>query len=283
VRQRSLVVRALPPSFGRGPLVLISTGVVAAWAMVAVVAPIIAPYHPLAQDMSMRLSPPDRLHWLGTDALGRDVLSRVLFGSRISLPVGVVAVALAISLGTGIGSVAGHVGGVTDELLMRLTDLMLAFPTVILAMVITAALGPGIRNAVLAIMIAWWPSYARVMRGIVLGVRESEYVEAARGLGASSPRVLFRHILPNSISSIVIMGMMDLGSVMLTFASLSFLGLGPPPEVPEWGLMVAGGRSYLNQWWIGAFPGLAIFSLVVPFNLIGDSVRDWLDPKFRKE
>jgi peptide/nickel transport system permease protein len=165
---------------------------------------------------------------------------------------------------------------------MRCTDIMLAFPTVILAMVITAALGPGIQNALIAIMVAWWPAFARLVRGLVLAARERDYVLAAYALGATRPRVLLRHVLPTIVSPVLILGTLDIGNAILTFASLSFLGLGPTPDVPEWGAMVAAGRSYFDQWWIGTFPGLAIASVVLAFNVIGDSVRDYLDPRFRK-
>jgi peptide/nickel transport system permease protein len=188
---------------------------------------------------------------------------------------------LAMLIGVCLGSTAGFLGGVVDETIMRATDLMLAFPTVILAMVITAALGAGIRNAIIAIMIAWWPSYARYVRGLVLSLREREYVQAAHALGASRVRVLVRHLLPGTISPILILSTLDVGRAMLTFASLSFLGLGPPPEVPEWGSMVAAGRNYLDQWWISTFPGLAILSFVLPVNVVGDRLRDFLDPRFR--
>ena len=272
----------LPRPLARSPLALASLGVIAGWVIVAGAAPLVAPYGPLAQDMSSQLMPPNRAHWLGTDVLGRDVLSRIAYGARLSVPIGVIAVAMAVTLGITIGSLAGYFGGVVDEGLMRLTDLMLAFPTVILAMVITAALGAGIKNAVIAIMVAWWPSYARVMRGQVLAARQREYVDAVRALGASSVRIFRRHIFPNTVSPLVIIGTIDLGVAILTFASLSFLGLGPPPETAEWGVMVASGRNYFNQWWIATFPGLAIVSVVVPFNLVGDVLRDWMDPKGRK-
>jgi peptide/nickel transport system permease protein len=256
--------------------------VVVAWVLIAAAAPLVAPHPPLAQDIQQRLAPPSGQHWLGTDPLGRDILSRICYGARLSIPVGVSAVVLAILLGLAVGSPAGLVGGVADEAIMRVTDLMLAFPTVILALVITAALGAGIENAVIAIMVAWWPSYARLVRGLVLSVREREYVEAARALGASQLRVVVRHVLPGMVSSVVILGTLDVGHAILTFASLSFLGLGPPPQIPEWGSMIASGRNYLDQWWISTFPGLAILSLVLALNVVGDSLRDLLDPRFRK-
>ena len=272
----------LPRPLVRSPLAVGALVVVAAWFVAAAAAPLIAPSPPLAQDIANRLAPPGPGRWLGTDPLGRDVLSRVLYGARISIPVGIAAVVLAILLGTLVGSVAGYAGGAADEGIMRFTDLMLAFPTVILAMIISAALGAGIRNAVIAIMVAWWPSYARFARGLVLAAREREYVEAARAVGASTARVFARHILVNIVSPIVILGTLDVGHAILTFASLSFLGLGPPPQIPEWGSMIASGRDYLVQWWISTFPGLAILTLVLALNVVGDGLRDALDPRLRR-
>jgi peptide/nickel transport system permease protein len=275
-------VRGLARPFRRSPLTVTALGVVGLWVVLASAAPALAPYGPLQQDIAGRLAAPSAAHWLGTDALGRDVWSRILHGARISIPVGVAAVVLAAVLGAAVGGVAGYVGRRVDEVVMRVTDLMLAFPTVILALVITAALGAGIRNAVLAIMVAWWPTYARLVRGLVLAVREREYVQGAYALGASGGRVLLRHIVPNVVSSVVVLGTLDVGHAILTFASLSFLGLGPPPEVPEWGSMIAAGRNYFDQWWIGTFPGLAILSLTIAFNVVGDSLRDYLDPRLRR-
>ena len=274
--------RALPKPFVRSPLAIGSCAVVAAWIVIAVLAPLLVG-SPLAQDIAGRLAPPSGAHWFGTDPLGRDILSRVVYGARLSIPVGLAAVGLAVVAGTVIGSVAGVTGRAVDETLMRLTDLMLAFPTVILAMIISAALGAGIRNAVIAIMVAWWPTYARFARGLVLSARDREYVEAARALGASPVRVFTRHILVNIVSPIVILGTLDVGRAILTFASLSFLGLGPPPQIPEWGSMIAAGRDYLDQWWIATFPGLAILTLVVALNVVGDGLRDTLDPRLRGE
>ncbi len=281
--RRPLVSRLLPRVFTRSPLALGALAIVTLWAAVALAAPLLAPYGPLAQNIGDRLSPPTSAHWFGTDPLGRDILTRVVYGARLSIPVGIAAVVLAALLGTLIGSVAGVAAGIVEEVIMRVTDLMLAFPTVILAMIISAALGAGIRNAVIAIMIAWWPSYARFARGLVLAAREREYVEAARAAGASTARVFLKHILRAIISPIVILGTLDVGHAILTFASLSFLGLGPPPQIPEWGSMIAAGRDYIDQaWWIGTFPGLAILSLALALNVVGDSLRDALDPRLRK-
>jgi peptide/nickel transport system permease protein len=277
-----LVQRLLPRSFRRSPLAIIAVGIVVAWILLAVGASMIAPYGPLKQDFNTRLTGPSAKHLLGSDPLGRDILSRILYGARLSLPVGIAAVTLAVVIGMVVGSVAGFFGGYVDEVIMRFTDLMLAFPTIILAMVITAALGAGIKNALIAIMIAWWPTYARLVRGLVLSTREREFVLVARAVGASDARVLVRHVIPNIISPIIIMGTLDVGNAILTFASLSFLGLGATPDVAEWGSMISLGRTYFDQWWIGTFPGLAILSLVLAFNIVGDSLRDALDPRFRK-
>jgi peptide/nickel transport system permease protein len=264
------------------PLAVAALGVVSLWLALAAAAPLLAPYEPLRQDIVGRLAGPSAAHWLGTDALGRDILSRVLHGARISIPVGLAAVILAALLGALVGGLAGFVGRRLDDVTMRVTDLMLAFPTVILALVITAALGVGIRNAVIAIMIAWWPTYARLVRGLVLAVREREYVQVAYALGASDGRILWRYVAPNVVSSVIVLATLDVGHAILTFASLSFLGLGPPPEVPEWGSMIAAGRNYLDEWWIATFPGLAILSLTIAFNVVGDSLRDFLDPRLRR-
>jgi peptide/nickel transport system permease protein len=277
--RRSRLALALP--LMQSPVAVVALLVVVLWVLLALLAPVIAPYPPLEQDVMKRLAPPSGEHWLGTDPLGRDILSRILYGARLSLPVGVAAVLLALALGTLLGSVAGFLGGRTDEVIMRATDLMLAFPTVILAMVITAALGAGVRNAILAIMVAWWPTYARNVRGLVLATRHREFVLAAEAIGATRPRIFLHHILPSTISPLVILGTLDLGHAILTFAALSFLGLGPPPDLPEWGSMIATGRSYFDQWWIGMFPGLAILSVVLAFNIVGDGLRDLLDPRYR--
>jgi peptide/nickel transport system permease protein len=279
--RKPFLARLLPRGFTRSPVALGGLGIIVAWLVIAVAASRVAPSLPLDQDIAARLSPPSPAHWLGTDQLGRDILSRVCYGARLSIPVGIAAVALAMLLGVIVGGTAGFLGGMVDETIMRGTDLMLAFPTVILAMVITSALGAGIRNAIIAIMIAWWPTYARYVRGLVLALREREYVQAAHALGASRVRVLVRHLLPGTVSPIVVLSTLDVGRAILTFASLSFLGLGPPPEVPEWGSMVAAGRNYLNQWWISTIPGLAILSFVLPINIVGDRLRDFLDPRFR--
>ena len=254
----------------------------AGWILVAIFAPIIAPYDPLQQNVSQRLSPPGTEGYVwGTDELGRDIFSRVLYGSRITIPAGLAVIIIGSSIGVLVGAVAGYIGGIGDELLMRMTELFMAFPTIILAMAVTAALGPDIRNAILALVIVWWPSYARLIRGVVLEIKNNEYVEAARSAGANNLHLLFRTILPNAIAPAVILMTLDIGNAILTFAGLSFLGLGPEPSSPEWGRMVAIGIDFFDQWWMWLFPGMSIASLVMAFNFIGDGIRDIFDPRMR--
>ena len=214
--------------------------------------------------------------------LGRDVLSRVLYGAQISLPYGALLVLIGGVVGTLIGTIAGYTGGILDEVLMRLTDLIFAFPTIILAMAVAAALGPGLQHALLAILIVWWPSYARLARGVVLSVSQEEYVSAARAMGLGTVRLIFSHILRNALGPIIVLATLDVGNAILTFAGLSFLGLGATPPAAEWGSMVSTGAQELDQWWLGVFPGLAIWTVVLGFNLLGDGLRDALDPRGRQ-
>jgi peptide/nickel transport system permease protein len=252
------------------------------WFAVALMAPVISPYNPEFVDIASRLQPPSHAHWLGTDALGRDVLSRVLFGSRISLIAGFSVVVISAVFGTVLGAIAAYVRGRGEELLMRLTDLVLCFPPIILAMAIAAALGIGTTNTIIAMLIVWWPKYARLARSLVLVQRAQEYVEAAHVLGFSHAHILFRHVVPNAIGPLIVMVTLDLGNAILVFAGLSFLGLGVVPPTPEWGAMVAEGRELVQQWWVATFPGLAILSVVMGFNFVGDGIRDWLDPHARR-
>lgn len=264
------------------PLVVVGLLIVLGWLVIALFAPALAPYEPLAQNISDRMTPPNATYLMGTDELGRDIFSRVLWGARITLPAGLAVVVVGALVGVLVGALAGYLGGWWDELLMRLTELFMAFPTIILALAITAALGPDIRNAILALVIVWWPSYARVVRGLVLEIKEKEFVEATRALGANDPRVLFQTILPNCVSPAVVMASLDIGNAILTFAGLSFLGLGPEPSSPEWGRMVALGIDFFSQWWMWFFPGMAIASVVMAFNFIGDGLRDIIDPRTRQ-
>lgn len=263
-------------------LAAFGAAIVVLWILIAILAPWISPYPFEAVDVTKRLQPPSAVHWLGTDALGRDVLSRLLWGSRISLFAGIVVVAIGAALGVVIGGVAAYAGGKAEELMMRATDLVLCFPPIILAMAIAAALGIGVRNTMIAMLIVWWPKFARLARSLVLVQRSQEYVEAAVVMGYGSGRILFRHIVPNAVGPLVVLVTLDVGQAIITFAGLSFLGLGVIPPMPEWGAMVSEGRELVDQWWVATFPGLAILSVVVGFNFLGDGVRDWLDPKSRR-
>ncbi len=276
VKRRVRVIRIAR----RNPLIVIGLVVVLVWILGAVFAPQIAPYPPLTQNVSQRLQPPGAYTW-GTDELGRDIYSRVLYGARITIPAGFLVIVIGSIIGTIVGSVAGFVGGFWDELLMRVTELFMAFPTIILAMAITAALGADIRNAIIALVIVWWPSYARLVRGLVLKVKRNEYVEAAHCMGASKFYILTRTVLPNCLAPTLVLTTLDIGNAILTFAGLSFLGLGPEPTSPEWGRMIAVGIDYFDQWWTWLFPGIGMATLVIASNFIGDSLRDIFDPRLQ--
>lgn len=267
----------------RNPLVLAGLIIAILWILIAVIAPAIAPVDPLHQDLANRLQAPSALFLMGSDELGRDIFSRVLWGSRITIPAGLAVTVMGSTLGVIIGAIAGYAGGLIDEVLMRITELFMAFPFIILAMAVTAALGPDIWNAVLALSVVWWPRYARILRGLVLEVKAQEYVEAAHSAGASGIYVLFRTILPNCIAPAVILATLDIGTAVISFAALSFIGLGPEPSSSEWGRMVSIGIDFFDQWWMWLFPGLAISSLVMALNFIGDGLRDILDPRLRGE
>jgi len=248
--------------------------------LLTVAAGVIAPYDPYDQDLSAALSPPSPEHWFGADQYGRDVLSRVMHGTRTALLAVVVADGLALLLGCGMGLVAGFFGGRVDAVVMRLVDVLLAFPYLLLALIIVAALGPGLTNSMIAIGIVYTPQYARLIRGQVLAVRHADYVRAARALGAARLRIMLRHVLPNSFTPILVMATLQAGSVIVETAGLSFLGLGAQPPSPDWGALLADGQSYfLTAWWIATFPGLAIFVVVIGFNLLGDALRDQFDPR----
>jgi peptide/nickel transport system permease protein len=252
------------------------------WMIIMLVSPAIAPYSPVQVDVTNRLKAPNSQHWLGTDDLGRDIYSRVLLGSRISLPASFAVVFLAGLFGTLYGGIAAYAGARLEEIMMRIADVVLSFPPLILAMAIAAALGVGITNAILAIFVVWWPKYARLSRSMVIVERSKEYVQAAQVIGFKPARILIRHIFPNAIGPIIVLLTLDIGNAIITFAGLSFLGLGVVPPFPEWGRMVADGRLLINQWWVSSFPGLAIFTVVMGFNFLGDGIRDWIDPKARK-
>ena len=266
----------------RQPLAAIGVSIAVLWFLVAVLAPWLAPHDPLEQSF-VPFSPPSADHPFGTDELGRDVLSRTIYGARISLPLGLLLVVLASTIGGVLGALAGYFRGVVDGAVMRTADLVFAFPAIILAMVVTAALGRGLTNAVLALVIVAWPSYARVVRSLVLSVGDSEYVWATRLLGASSRRALVREVLPNVVGPVLVLATLDVGNAILLLSGLSFLGLGAQPPTAEWGLMVATGAQQFQFWWMGTFPGLAIFTAVLAFNFIGDSLRDIFDPRTARE
>jgi ABC-type dipeptide/oligopeptide/nickel transport system permease subunit len=262
----------------RHPLAIAGLLIAGTWIVVAIFAPLIAPDDPLAQSAASFVHP-SAGHLFGTDELGRDVFSRVLFGARLSIPLALLLVSLALAIGGTLGALAGYLGGFVDSIVMRAADLVFAFPAIILAMVVTAALGPSVRNAVLALVIVSWPSYARVVRGLVLSVGQTEYVQSARLLGSSARKTLVRDVVPNVLGPVLVLATLDLGNAVLLLSGLSFLGLGAQPPNPEWGAGVAEGTQYFQYWWIGTFPGLAIFTVVLAFNFLGDSLRDALDPQ----
>ena len=254
--------------------------------ILGIIAPYIVPFPEDAEgatNVMARLEQPSSEHPFGTDKVGRDIFSRVLMGTRLAFQVGFVIILLATTIGVTVGAIAAYFGGWVDEILMRITDIFLTVPALVLAIAITAALGKGITNTMIGISLVWWPGFARLTRGLVLSLKEEPFVEAALGLGASHPRILFRHILPNAVSPIIIKMTTDFGFAVLTAAALGFIGLGAQPPTPEWGAMINDGRSYFpEEWWIATFPGMAIWLLVFSWNLLGDGLRDVLDPRARR-
>ena len=277
-RRWSFNIAALTRSGLFQPLIIAGFLLVGGWILVAVLAPWIAPYNPLTVTDQL-LAPPSAEHLFGTDVIGRDVLSRVLWGARVSLPLAMLLVVGIVLIGSTLGAVAGYFGGVVDTVIMRLADLVFAFPVILLAMTVTASIGPGLRNAVIAVTLIAWPSYARVVRGLVTSLGGADYVSATRLLGASTRRALMTDVLPNIAGPIIVLATIDIGRGVLLLSALSFLGLGAQPPQPEWGSMVAAGTQYFDRWWLGLFPGLAIFTTVLGFTFLGDSLRDALDPK----
>lgn len=249
----------------------------------ALFAPWVATHDPIAIVFADKLEPPSLDHLMGTDSLGRDIFSRVMFGARTSLMVGVVVTGLAILIGLPIGLLSGYFGGRVDTVLMRFSDVFLAFPPLLLPIAITAALGSGLINAMFALAVSWFPWYARIMRGSVIRVKNELYISAARAMGVSHTRTMIRHVVPNALTPVVVQGSMDFGYTILAAASLSFIGIGAQPPRMEWGLMAALSRSkFLDFWWTVTFPGLAIFVTVLAVNLLGDGIRDMLDPKHKE-
>jgi peptide/nickel transport system permease protein len=272
-------------SFTTNPLAVIGLAIIVLLVLVAIFADLLAPYSPVAGGdlRNARLLPPSAAHWFGTDDLARDICSRVIYGSRITLEVVLLVSVIATPIGLLFGTVAGYLGGWVDTVLMRITDIFLAFPRLVLALAFVAALGPGIENAIIAIAITSWPPYARIARAETLMIRNSDFIAAVKLQGASTPRIILGHVVPLCMSSLIVRVTLDMAGIILTAAGLGFLGLGAQPPMPEWGAMVATGRNYLiDQWWVAAMPGLAIFVVSLGFNLLGDGLRDVLDPKAAK-
>lgn len=252
-------------------------------AAIGVLAPVIAPYDPNFMNMPERLQAPSAAHLFGTDEMGRDILSRVMYGARISIVVGVIIVAVSAAIGVVLGSVSGYFGGKADQAVLAVTDMILAFPSMVLALALTAAMGPGLLNTMLAVIIVRIPMYTRLMRGQVLAVKEQQYVRAARTFGEKPFWIVARHIVPNCLTPLMVQMTLGIGDAILIASSMSFIGLGAQPPTPEWGAMISTARVYaIDQWWYAAFPGLSILITIMGFNLIGDGIRDILDPRSRK-
>jgi len=266
----------------RSPLTLAGLAIILLVLLIMVLAPWIAPYDPNALDLRARLAAPGAVHWLGTDQVGRDLLSRIIWGSRVSVTIGVAIVFFSMSIGTLLGAFSGLVGGRTDTIIMRLMDVLLSFPSFVMAMALAAALGPDLINAMLAIAVVRIPFYVRLARGQALSLRERAYVKAAITFGASKRQIVLRHIIPNAMAPIIVQSTLDIGGAILTAAALSFIGLGAQQPTAEWGAMVSSGRDFLlDQWWYPTFPGLAILVTAVGFNLLGDGLRDIFDPRLK--
>jgi peptide/nickel transport system permease protein len=266
----------------RRPLFLIGGLIIVAISIVAILAPLIAPQDPLKIDVTKRLQAPSSQHIMGTDHLGRDLFSRVIFGARISLMVGVTIAFISSALGGALGLLAGYFGKWLDNVIMRICDMFFAFPPLILAMAIAASLGPSLQNTMLSLVIVWWPRYARLVRSQVLVLRELDYVQAAKASGAGHMRIMLKHIVPNALSPVIVQVTLDIGQAILMAASLGFLGFGAQPPTPEWGVIASEARIYMrDQWWYPTFPSVMILLTVLGFNLVGDGLRDVLDPRQR--
>jgi peptide/nickel transport system permease protein len=281
IRSFKLIVYTL----SRSPLSVIGFFLVAVFLIIALICPMII-FYPGdikgAIHMDQKLRPPSSTYLFGTDEVGRDIYSRVIMGTRLSFQIGLIIVFIAMGIGIPLGIIAGYVGGWVNEVIMRITDIFLSIPGLLLALAIVGALGPGIKNAMLALSIVWWPGYVRLVQGKTLSLREESFVEAAKSIGASRLRIIFSHILPNCTSPIIVKASMDMGMAILFAANLGFIGVGAQPPEPEWGAMISTGRNYLpDQWWMATFPGLAILITVLGFNLLGDGLRDVLDPQSR--
>jgi peptide/nickel transport system permease protein len=283
---------AAAPVAGRSPLsrlaavarrlpnaeLLVGLAIIVTWTILIAAAPVITKFNPLAQQIALRLQPPSAVHWFGTDQLGRDVFARVLYGGRESLPGAICVVALGFLVGVSLGAVAGYCRGIVDDVVMRLTDMVLAFPLIVLAMAVAAVLGASLMHGIIALAAVWWPPYVRVCRALVLDLSNKEYVVASRAAGRGSASILLRVILPNAVPALLVMAAIDIGRAILSFSILGFLGLGAQPPQPEWGAMVSTGAAVMDDWWVATFPAIPILTLAFAFNLIGDSIRDALDP-----
>jgi len=271
----------------RNALTSIALYAILAIILIAILSPYIIPYPEHISDeanIKNSFTPPSGKHFFGTDELGRDIFSRVFYGTRVSVSTAILTVGLALLIGVPLGAIAGFVGGVIDELIMRITDIFLSFPPILLAIVLVSLLGPSLNNAIIAIAASWWPWYTRIVRGQTISLRERKFVQAAEAIGTPDYKIILKHIIPNTISPVIVQASLDMGGVILTIAALSFLGLGAQPPTPEWGLMISISRKYFpDVWWYSIFPGLAIFITVLSFNLLGDGVREILDPKTRKK
>lgn len=272
-------------SLKKNKMALCGLFIIVSLILLAVFADYIADYDTVVikQDLRSRLKPPSAKHWLGTDEFGRDIFARLIHGSRVSLKVGVLAVGISIVLGGTLGAVAGYYGGKLDNIIMRVMDIFLAVPSILLAIAIVSALGPNLVNLMIAISISSVPSYARIVRASVLSIRDQEFIEAAKAIGASDTRIIFRHIVPNALAPVIVQGTLGVAGAILATAGLSFIGLGIQPPAPEWGSMLSGGRQYLRYaWWVTTFPGLAIMVTILSLNLLGDGLRDALDPRLKQ-
>ena len=268
--------------FRRNRLAMTGLFTVIVLVLASLAAPVLAPYDPALQDLPGRLAPPSAEHWLGADELGRDLLSRLLYGGRITLGMVMAVVALVAPVGLAVGCVAGYLGGMADRVMMRLTDIFLAFPRLILALAFVAALKPGLTSAIIAIALTAWPPYARLARAETLSIRNTDYIAAIRITGASAARIVLRHVVPMCLPSVIVRVTLDMSGIILTAAGLGFLGMGAQPPMPEWGSMIATTRGFiLEQWWVPTIPGVAIFVASLAFNLLGDGLRDVLDPMQR--
>lgn len=267
----------------RNKLTLAGLFLVAAITAIGLLAPVLAPYDPDLMNMPQRLAAPSAAHLFGTDEMGRDILSRIMYGARISIAVGVIIVAVSAALGCVLGSLSGYAGGKVDQAVMAVTDMVLAFPSMVLALALTAAMGPGLINTMLAVIIVRIPMYTRLMRGQVLAAKEQQYVRAAKTFGARPVWIVAKHIVPNCLTPLMVQMTLGIGDAILIASSMSFIGLGAQPPMPEWGAMISTARIYaIDQWWYAAFPGLFILATIMGFNLIGDGIRDILDPRSRK-